>query len=84
MVVDGVIYSVSFRDGQGKVHGFTRLNQASAVPGGNGSWDVDAFGRLTPDFLIITRPHRRDLGPQVIPVRELVEVQFGDGGIKKE
>ncbi|HLH53698.1 MAG TPA: hypothetical protein VKY92_08785 [Verrucomicrobiae bacterium] len=82
VVTKGVILSVSYKDADGKTHGFTRLNQASAVPGGNGSWNVDAYGRLTPHFLIITRPQRRDLGPLVIPVRNLVEVQFGDGGIK--
>jgi hypothetical protein len=53
------------------------------VPGGNGCWNVDAFGRLTREFLIITRPQRSDLGPQVIPAHRLVSIQFGDGGIKQ-
>ncbi|MEI4884284.1 hypothetical protein, partial [Klebsiella pneumoniae] len=82
-VVKGVIFSVSYKDAEGKTHGFTRLNQASAVPSGNGSWNVDAYGRLTSDFLIITRPQQRELGPLVIPVQNLLEVQFGNGGIKK-
>lgn len=82
-VARGVIYSVAYKDADGKTHGFTRLNQASAVPGGNGSWNIDAYGELTPNFLIITRPQHRDLGPLVIPVQNLVDVQFGDGGIKK-
>ena len=82
-VAKGVIYSVAYRDVDAKVHGFTRLNSASAVPGGNGSWNVDAYGELTSDFLIITRPQHRDLGPEVIPVGNLVDVQFGDGGIKE-
>jgi hypothetical protein len=53
------------------------------VPGGNGSWNVDARGHLTRDFLVITRPQRRDLGPLVIPVHRLLNFQFGDGGIKE-
>ena len=81
-VAQGVIYSVAYKDGDGKVHGFTRLNQASAVPGGNGAWNIDAYGKLTPDFLVINRPRRPDLGPQVIPAQNLIEIQFGDGGIK--
>ena len=53
------------------------------VPGGNGSWNVDAYGKLTRESLIITRPQMPDLGPEVIPVHRLVKVQFGDGGIKQ-
>jgi len=63
--------------------GFTRLNEAKAVPGGNGSWNVDAYGQLTPDFLIISYPQQRELGPQAIPVHRLISVQFGNGGIKQ-
>ena len=47
------------------------------------SWNEDASGRLTRDFLIITRPQLRELGPEVIPVHRLINVQFSDGGIKK-
>ncbi len=67
----------------GRTEGFTRLNESRAVPGGNGSWNIDAHGRLTRDFLVITRPQRQDFGPLVIPAHRLVSVQFGDGGIKQ-
>jgi hypothetical protein len=67
----------------GRTGGFTRLNNSKAVPGGNGSWNVDAYGRLTREFLLITRPQLRDSGADVIPVHRLVRVQFGDGGIKE-
>jgi hypothetical protein len=95
-VAEGIILSVEYQTGGtvevgstertsktagGQTGGFTRLNTSEAVPGGNGSWNVDAYGRLTREFLIITRPQRKDLGPQVIPVHRLVNVQFGDGGI---
>jgi hypothetical protein len=82
-VAEGVIFSVEYQMEGGRTGGFTRLNESKAVPGGNGSWNVDACGRLTPEFLIITRPQRRDLGPLVIPVHRLVNIQFGDGGIKQ-
>jgi hypothetical protein len=83
VVAEGVIYTVEYQMEGGRTGGFTRLNESKAVPGGNGSWNIDAYGKLTRDFLIITRSQSRDLGPEVIPVHRLVHVQFGDGGIKQ-
>jgi hypothetical protein len=83
-VAEGTIFSVKYDLGDGKIGGFTRLDNAHAVPGGNGSWNVDAQGRLTSRFLIITYPYReKELGPQVIPVERLYDVQFGNGGIAR-
>jgi len=82
VVAEGVIFSVEYRlDGE-RTGGFTRLNAPEAVPGRNGSWNVDAYGRLTGDFLFITYPQRNDLGLRAIPTHRLLDVQFGDGGIK--
>ncbi len=82
-VAEGVIYYVEYQMEGGRTGGFTRLNESKAVPGGNGSWNIDARGRLTREFLIVTRPQRKDMGPLVIPVHRLVSVPFGDGGIKQ-
>ena len=81
-VAEGTIYSLEYKLEDGRTGGFTRLNIAEAVPGGNGSWNVDAKGRLTNDYLIITYPQKKDLGPRIIPAHRLVNIQFGDGGIK--
>jgi hypothetical protein len=81
-IAEGVIYSVEYQMENGRTGGFTRLNMAQAVPGGNGSWNVDARGQLTREYLIVTRPQRKDLGPEIIPAHRLLNVQFGDGGIK--
>src|SRR5579872_3357099 len=78
VVESGVLYSVSYMQADGHTAGFTRVNSSKAVPGGNGSWNVDAYGRLTRDFLIITRPQHKDLEAEAIPVSRLVDVQFGD------
>ena len=80
--VEGVLFSVEYKLAGDLTGGFTRMNNAQAVPGGNGSWNIDAYGKLYPEFLIITRPKSKELGPQVIPMHRLVSVQFGDGGIK--
>jgi hypothetical protein len=82
-VAEGVIWYVEYEIEDGKTGGFTRINSSEAVPGGNGSWNVDAYGRLTRDYLIITRPQQKDLGPRIIPTHRLVDLQFGDGGLKK-
>ena len=82
VVAEGVILSLEYKQGDDKPGGFTRMNLAAAVPGGDGSWNVDAYGRLTRDYLIITRLQRKDLEPEVIPASRIVSIQFGDGGIK--
>jgi hypothetical protein len=82
-IAEGVILFAEYQMDGGRTGGFTRLNDSKAVPGGNGSWNIDAHGRLTRDFLIVTRPQRQDLGPEIIPVHRLLCVQFGDGGIKQ-
>jgi len=83
VVAEGIILSVEYQLENGKTGGFTRLNNSKAVPSGNGAWNIDAYGRLTKDFLIITRPQRKDLGAEAIPVHRLVDVRFGDGGIQQ-
>jgi len=80
-LAEGVIYSVEYLLPNGGTEGFTRLNNSRAIPGGSGSWNVDAYGRLTHDFLIITRPQQAESGSEFIPVSRLVSVRFGDGGI---
>ena len=82
-IAEGVILFAEYQMESGRTGGFTRLNDSRAVPGGNGSWNIDAHGKLARDFLIITRPQRPDLGPEIIPAHRLFRVQFGDGGIKQ-
>lgn len=81
-VAEGVIWTVEYRQENGKTGGFTRINDSRAVPGGNGSWNVDAYGRLTRDYLFITHPKQKDAGLEVIPASRIVSINFGDGGIK--
>jgi len=78
-IAEGTLFTVKYDLGDGKVGGFTRYDSSAAVPGGNGSWNVDATGRLTSKFLVITYANRAALGPHVIPVDRLYEVQFGNG-----
>ncbi len=77
-VAEGVIYSVEYQLPGGGTEGFTRVNNNRCIPGGNGSWNVDASGKLTHDFVFITRQQQPT---EIIPVSRLVSIQFGDGGI---
>ncbi len=80
-VADGVVYSMEYQMPGSGTYGFTRMNDSRCVPGGNGSWNVDAYGRLTREYLIITYPQNPHMGPLIIPASRLVSIQFGDGGI---
>lgn len=82
-VAEGIIYSVEYQMPGGQPEGFTRVNDNRCVPGGNGSWNEDEYGRLTHDFLIITNRKHPELGPEYIPVSRLLRVRFGDGGIEQ-
>lgn len=82
IVQEGVIFSVEYLLENGRTGGFSRVNNSQAVPGGNGSWNVDAFGRLTRDFLIISWPQKPDLDELIIPAHRIVKIQFGTGGIE--
>lgn len=69
-LTEGVILSVKYQQGSG-TGGFARLNSM-------GSPNVDAYGKLYRDFLVITFPN--GTGPEVIPTHRLLSVRFGDGG----
>jgi hypothetical protein len=82
VIAEGIIWHVEYELGEGKSTGFTRAKHAEALPGGGGGLKVDAYGRLTSQFLIITYPNMKGLKEHIIPVNRLLSIQFGDGGIK--
>jgi hypothetical protein len=80
----GVIASVQWMEGPGSGHFLTRRNVAISVPGGNGggSSNVDMWGDLYATHLEISYPSNKDRGIQIIPMGQLVGLEFGDAGIK--
>ena len=83
IITEGNIWYVEYELGEGKSTGFTRSQHAIILPGGSGGLNVDAYGKLTSQFLVITYPQRKDFGQRIIPVSRLLSIQFGDGGIKQ-
>lgn len=81
VIQEGVIFTVQWTDGTGRSQGMSRLNLPQSVPGGNGSWNMDLYGRLFPTHLEMVNRQVKDLGPQIIPIQRLDYVQFGTGGI---
>jgi hypothetical protein len=79
VISEGTIYSVTYEQADGKP---TTISRASFPPEGGGTWNVDAHGTLTSQALTITYPGRREIGPHIIPFDRIVEVRFGDGGIR--
>ena len=82
VIAEGVIWYVQYETGECKIRGFTRSQHGVVLPGGHGGLNVDAYGKLTTQFLIVTFPRRKDLGPLLIPTNRLLSIQFGDGGVK--
>jgi hypothetical protein len=79
VIAEGTVFSVSYQQGDGKSATITR---ASAPPDTGGTWNVDAYGKLTSQALVLTYPGRREFGPHIIPFERIIDIQFGDGGIK--
>ncbi len=57
IIADGIINSLEYKLEDSRTGSFTGLSIAKAVPGGNGSWAVDAYGRLSEaSFLCAIHP----------------------------
>jgi len=68
VIAEGTIWYVEYELGEGKSTSFTRSKHAAVLPSGGGGLKVDAYGRLTSQFLIITYPNMKDLKEHIIPV----------------
>jgi hypothetical protein len=82
LIAEGTLLTIAYDQGNGKVGGLTRLGQAEAVPGGHGSWNVDAKVKVTEAAAVITFQGATDPSPLVIPLSRVISVQLGDAGIK--
>jgi hypothetical protein len=79
VIAEGTVYSVTYQQADGKT---TTISRAGFPPDGGGTWNIDAHGVLTADALVVTYPGDRTRGPHVIPFDRIIDVRFGDYGIK--
>jgi hypothetical protein len=77
-IMEGPLHSAAYEQDDGKVGGFTRANNAQAVPGGNGSWNERRYGRLYRDYLVVTKPSVPKWGALVIPASRVRSLHFGE------
>ncbi len=84
LLAEGIIWSVEFHGPDGKTNGLARGSDAIMVPGGNGSWNMDIYGRLYETHLEITYLNQPNSGldAKIVPFSQIVRIQFGDGGRK--
>ncbi len=80
---EGIIYDVSWLESDGSIHGLTRVDNARAIPGGNGSYNMDLYGRLFENHLEIINLRQKNQVSRIIPFRIIQSIRFGKGVIKK-
>jgi hypothetical protein len=76
LVAEGNVSFAMFRDVDGKTSGWTAIDSAKAVPGGNGRWNEHRYAKLYDNFLVVTKPSDEDFGQLIIPTNQLLQIQF--------
>jgi hypothetical protein len=76
LIAKGEVLYASFREGEGKISGWTSINEVKSVPGGNGSWNDHRYVELHENYLIVTKPGEKNWGTLIIPTTRLVEIHF--------
>ena len=75
-MMEGPIHSLGYEQENGKLGGFTRVDNPQAVPGGNGSWNEHRHGRLYRDYMVVTKPGEKGWGALVIPASRIRSLHF--------
>ena len=77
-IMEGPIHSLGYEQDNGKLGGFTRVDNAQAVPGGNGSWNERRHGRLYRDYIVVTKPGEKGWGALIIPAGRIRSLHFAE------
>jgi hypothetical protein len=75
---EGIIWKVVWSEGPNTEASLFRVK--TPQPGG-GEYGIDMYGALYPDFLEVRRIGDPDSHFQIIPLREIIQLEFGDGGV---
>jgi hypothetical protein len=77
-LMEGPIHSLGYEQDNGKLGGFTRVDNAQAVPGGNGSWNERRHGKLYRDYIVVTKPGEKGWGALIIPASRIRSLHFSE------
>jgi len=81
-LVTGTVWKVMWSDGNRQT-GLYRENMPKPPDyGQGGEYNVDMYGVLHPNFLEIRFPNRSDSHIQIIPLRQISWLEFGNGGVR--
>jgi len=79
---EGIITKVTWMPEANSKTGFYREKMPEKpLPGQGGSYGVDMYGVLYPSHLEVRLIGSRDSHSQIIPINQIVWLEFGDGGI---
>ena len=78
-IKEGVIWSVSWTESPTIKSGLHRIT--TPLPGRGGSYGVDMYGVLYPTCLEVRFVGSKDSHAQIIPMSQIVWLEFGDGGV---
>ncbi len=78
---EGVVWKVEW-DTAGQWTGLYReKTPPNTSPGFLGQYGVDMYGALYPGFLELRQVSSQDSHSQIIPLRQIHRLEFGDGGV---
>jgi hypothetical protein len=77
----GVIWKVVWSPQPNEQTGLYREKMPAHPEFAGGEYGVDMSGRLYPGFLEVDRVGSQDSHSQIIPLRQIIWLEFGDGGV---
>jgi hypothetical protein len=81
-IKEGVIWKVMWSPRANEVDGLYREKMLDKLqPGQGGQYGVDMVGALYPNFLEVRWVGSRHSPSQIIPLSQIVWLEFGDGGV---
>ena len=78
----GTIWKVVWSPEPNSKTGLYREKMPARPEPTGGEYSVDMYGTLYPNVLILRRLGSPDSHVQIIPMSQIVRLEFGDGGIK--
>jgi hypothetical protein len=81
-IKEGILTRVTWSSEPGNMTAFYRETPpAKLLPGQGGQYGVDMYGLLYPTCLEVRLVNSKDSHAHIIPLNQIIWLEFGDGGI---